>query len=156
MCFLQFQTLVLVLWSGPASRVTGTNGRLAFPINKDKKASALAKKNVEAIHPLPGGGGHRRHYAVPYVGNTYCSIMKEEASDGQAFPITCGDGPQVTGHGHQPQAAAAGHGPPTPRHGEQGMGGWAMGRGPPKEVALDEEGTSVANWGYARFCEPSF
>ena len=86
----------------------------------------------------------------------YCSIMEEEAPDGQAFPITCGDGPQVTGHGHQPQAAAAGHGPPTPRRGQQGMGGWAMGRGPPKEVALDEEGTSVANWGYARFCEPAF
>ena len=33
-------------------------------------------------------------------------------------------------HGHQPQAAAAGHGPPTPGRGQQGMGGWAMGRGP--------------------------
>jgi hypothetical protein len=78
--------------------------------------------------------------------------MKEEASDGQAFPITCGDGPQ----GHQPQTAAAGRGLPTPRRGGQVMGGWAMGRGPPKQVALNEEGTSVANWEYAKFCEPAF
>ena len=36
--------------------------------------------------------------------------------------------PSRAATGHKPRVA--GHGPPTPGRGQQGMGGWAMGRGP--------------------------
>jgi hypothetical protein len=148
MCFLQFHKRLrwFFNWARPlGSQALTVNWRSQSM--RTKRHLPWRKKHVEAIHALPGGGGHRRHYTVPYVGNTYCSIMKEEASDGQAFPSTCGDGPQAAGS--KPWAAN-----PGPRSAGRGR----LGHGPraPMEVALDEEGNPVASWGYAMFCEPAF
>ena len=65
-----------------------------------------------------------------------------------------GHGSRATGHGPR----AAGSGPWAANRGPRSTGHGRLGHGPraPMEVALDEEGNPVANWGYAKFCEPAF